>query len=99
VDNVLQYPGAADITANVDFSSLKQIASKKVQTYGPVTQSKFLKALGIETRYKVLIQNANEKQRKDLISGLDFLLNEDRMGTKFKVLAFNQFGSVVPAGF
>ena len=24
-----------------------------VQTYGPVTQSKFLKALGIETRYKV----------------------------------------------
>ena len=33
MDDILQYPGTADITANVDFLSLKQIASKKGMKY------------------------------------------------------------------
>ena len=48
---------------------------------------------------KVLVKNASEKQRKDLSSGLDFLLSNKNMGTKFKVFSFNQISSIIPAGF
>lgn len=99
VEDILQNPGTADITANVDFSLLKRMSSEKVQTYGPRTQAAFLKALGIETRCKVLLQNANAKQRENLISGIDLLLNESKMGNKFKVLAMNKHESITPAGF
>ncbi|XP_070156684.1 protein arginine methyltransferase NDUFAF7, mitochondrial isoform X2 [Polyergus mexicanus] len=41
-------PGTADLTADVDFSSMKEIAEKdnRLITFGPVTQRKFLKSLG-----------------------------------------------------
>ena len=45
------------------------------------------------------MQNANEKQAKDLRSAFDYLVSEDKMGEKFKVFAFSQNGSARPAGF
>jgi NADH dehydrogenase [ubiquinone] 1 alpha subcomplex assembly factor 7 len=51
---VLEAPGTADMTANVDFEFLKQSLRGKAQAYGPVTQRSFLKEMGIDERMKVL---------------------------------------------
>lgn len=49
----LSEPGTADLTADVDFSFLKEQVKEKLITFGPVTQATFLTNMGIETRLNV----------------------------------------------
>ena len=56
---LLQEPGTADLTAWVDFSSLRQAVSERrvgVRASGPIQQGHFLLANGIEQRVDALIQ-------------------------------------------
>jgi len=55
----LSQPGLTDITANVDFASLKQAMSPAVQTHGPITQRQFLLSMGIEVRTTRLNQSSS----------------------------------------
>ncbi|XP_057323235.1 protein arginine methyltransferase NDUFAF7, mitochondrial [Microplitis mediator] len=82
-------PGTADLTADVDFAMIKKIATKDDRTmaFGPVNQRKFLLDLGIDVRLNVLLQKAPDSDRKDLISGYKMLIDEDKMGKCFKMLA------------
>lgn len=46
-------PGSADLTADVDFSMIKQIFSENALICGPVSQQTFLGRLGIDVRLEV----------------------------------------------
>ncbi|XP_014475689.1 PREDICTED: NADH dehydrogenase [ubiquinone] complex I, assembly factor 7 homolog [Dinoponera quadriceps] len=86
-------PGTADLTADVDFLSMKEIAQKdnRLITFGPVTQKRFLKSLGIDLRLKMLLQNATSAQKQQIESGYHMITDEDKMGSCFKVLSLFPF--------
>ncbi|XP_038074573.1 protein arginine methyltransferase NDUFAF7, mitochondrial-like isoform X2 [Patiria miniata] len=85
--DVLCEPGTADLTADVDFSYFRQIVQGKASTYGPITQESFLKAMGIETRLKMLLKSATAEQSKGLLTGYRMLTDPAQMGERFKCFA------------
>lgn len=88
VDPLIE-PGTADLTADVDFSLLKQVAQKphKLLCFGPVLQKDFLLELGINIRLMNLCKTANEKQRKQLEFGYSKIMSDNEMGSCFKVVS------------
>ena len=97
---VLESPGAADLTAHVDFAALAQAArTAGAAVHGPVPQGRFLRALGIEARAGALLQNASPAQARDVRAALHRLTDPSQMGTLFKVLAITQPRFGPPAGF
>ncbi|XP_060817316.1 protein arginine methyltransferase NDUFAF7, mitochondrial [Bombus pascuorum] len=107
IHDPLLHPGAADLTADVDFAAIKKIAEKdnRLITFGPVTQSSFLQNLGIDLRMQMLLQNTSEEGKKSLQTGYHMIMDEDKMGTRFKVLSLfpsvlkEYFEKVPVAGF
>lgn len=87
--NPLKDPGSADLTADVDFGQLKRHFQQddRCVTFGPIPQMRFIKAMGGETRLKVLIENASAEQQDLLKSGFEMLTSENQMGSRFKFLA------------
>lgn len=95
--DVLADPGEADITAHVDFEPLAEIARERgCQMHGPVPQGAFLRRLGIEARADALLARARPDQREQITSALRRLIDADKMGTLFKVLAVTQPGLATP---
>ncbi|CAG8802767.1 12732_t:CDS:2, partial [Racocetra fulgida] len=90
----LSDPGQTDLSADVNFCYLKESVTDLVDTYGPITQSKFLQSLGIKARLLMLLKNALPAQRKDLISSTERLVHPSAMGELYKVLAFVPKGSL-----
>ncbi|XP_023215282.1 protein arginine methyltransferase NDUFAF7, mitochondrial-like isoform X3 [Centruroides sculpturatus] len=80
-------PGTADLTADVDFSSLRRAAGDAVCIFGPVTQRTFLYRMGIRLRLNRLLESAPPDMREELRSGYETLTCPDRMGERFKFLA------------
>jgi NADH dehydrogenase [ubiquinone] 1 alpha subcomplex assembly factor 7 len=91
---ILDAPGAADLSAHVDFT-----AFAGAKSWGPVPQGAFLAALGAGTRLGVLQRHAAPEQRDALETGLRRLIDPQEMGTLFKVLAVTSPGLPAPAGF
>lgn len=52
--NPLHNPGTVDLTADVDFSRLKNVAGNDILAFGPIVQNTFLENLMIDLRYKVI---------------------------------------------
>ncbi|KAK7341299.1 hypothetical protein VNO80_24225 [Phaseolus coccineus] len=70
--NLLDDPGSADLSAYVDFASIRhsaEEASGEVSVHGPITQSQFLGSLGINFRVDALLQNCTEAQAEVLRTG------------------------------
>nr|DBA26806.1 TPA: hypothetical protein GDO54_011016 [Pyxicephalus adspersus] len=89
--NVLLAPGTADLTADVDFNFLKRMIGNYVSFLGPITQSEFLRNMGIDLRLKVLLENAKDATtQQHLIKSYDVLMNPNKMGKRF------QFFSLFP---
>ncbi|MET0605526.1 MAG: SAM-dependent methyltransferase [Beijerinckiaceae bacterium] len=90
-DSPLASPGEADLTVHVDFPALiRDAAAAGAATQGPVTQSAFLRAMGIATRARALGIRATDEQKRDLASGMARLVDESAptaMGLLFKVIA------------
>ncbi|XP_037924568.1 protein arginine methyltransferase NDUFAF7 homolog, mitochondrial isoform X2 [Hermetia illucens] len=81
-------PGAADLTADVDFKRLKFVAEANgCLTFGPVSQQEFLKRMEAEARLKVLLEKAQPEAHEALKSGYDMLTHPDKMGSRFKFLS------------
>ena len=79
--------GKADITFLVNFQLLKKFLSiKKLVSNKVVSQSFFLKKLGIIERAEILSNKMNFKEKSDLYYRLERLLDEKKMGKLFKVL-------------
>ena len=93
-------PGAADLTAHVDFAALATAARQGgAAVHGPVPQGAFLRRLGIEQRAAVLKRGASSDQARDIDLALERLTAPDQMGVLFKVLAITHPGMDMPAGF
>ncbi len=96
--SVFETPGAADLTAHVDFNALARCAKEMgAAAYGPIGQGAFLNRLGVGERLKRLTERADPRQARDLAHGVARLTEPDQMGVLFKVLAVT--GGVTPAGF
>jgi len=82
--DVLQ-EGGADITALVDFSALEKIVKNYNLQSSIISQSHFLKSLGIEERRQSLLaKNVDKEQEINL--AIDRLISADQMGELFKCL-------------
>lgn len=91
--DIFEEPGECDLTSDVDFSLLRQIASKsKLITYGPITQEEFLKQMQITYRFQNLLKICkNEQERTKLVSSFNMLMNPKKMGKRFKLLSLRKF--------
>lgn len=96
----LDGPGAADITAHVDFGALAAMArGAGAATHGPVSQGVFLAALGIVQRAERLARDKDAAGRGVIESELKRLIAPSEMGNLFKVLAITDPRLGPPAGF
>lgn len=86
--DVLEAPGSADLTADVDFSYLRKMAGDAVVCFGPITQRAFLKNMGIDTRLQVLLRSCNDSStRAQLVHGYNMLTDPEKMGHRFQFLS------------
>ncbi|XP_034705979.1 protein arginine methyltransferase NDUFAF7 homolog, mitochondrial-like isoform X2 [Vitis riparia] len=77
--NILDNPGSADLSAYVDFASIRhsaEEASDDVIVHGPITQSQFLGSLGINFRVEALLKNCTDEQAESLRTGYWRLVGE-----------------------
>lgn len=97
---VLENPGAADLTAHVDFNALATaVHTADAICWGPIDQGAFLRRLGIEARAATLAGAATPAQKADIEIARERLIGDAQMGTLFKVLAIGSRGTLPPAGF
>lgn len=93
-------PGTADLTAHVNFLSLKTAAQRAgVQALGSIEQGSFLRNLGIDARAQTLIAKASPEQQEEVASALHRLTDKEEMGSLFKVLALVGANTPTPVGF
>ncbi len=95
----LEQPGEADLTFHVDFEVLAGAAkAKNADVFGPVTQGRFLTALGIRQRSEILKRSAPAYAQL-IDSGVERLIGDTQMGQLFKMLAITTPDSSPPPGF
>jgi NADH dehydrogenase [ubiquinone] 1 alpha subcomplex assembly factor 7 len=95
----LALPGAADLTAHVDFEALGEAAQRGgAAVHGPVAQGAFLMALGIDKRAARLKRGAGPSECAEIDAALERLVHPDAMGRLFKALALTRPGAPCPAG-
>lgn len=95
---VLDDPGAADLSAHVDFDLLSRVAGETgAAVAGPVSQGAFLNALGIGLRTDRLKRGLTADAAAALDQGARRLTHPEAMGQLFKVLAITPPG-IAPAG-
>jgi NADH dehydrogenase [ubiquinone] 1 alpha subcomplex assembly factor 7 len=96
----LATPGAADLTAHVDFAALKRAGQAHgLRVYGPLPQGEFLLKLGLAERRDRLLEGAQQQQRKALVSGAARLADPRQMGILFKAIALTSGGLPPPPPF
>ncbi len=95
----LACPGEADLTVDVDFARLAKLATRAgLSVSGPITQSAFLGALGLQARLNALIKARPEKAEA-LFEGAQKLVGPDQMGARFKVIGISSPDLPRPLGF
>lgn len=82
-------PGESDLTAHVDFGVLARVAaSRGARWLGTVPQGRWLRELGIEARAQALA--VSEPEYADAVElAKHRLIDDDQMGTLFKVMALS----------
>ena len=95
----LSEAGKADLSAHVDFEAFgRQVEACGAAVHGPVTQRRFLRALGIEARTARLGKAAADRAQQ-IRRASKRLIDPGQMGTLFKVLVATSPDLAVPAGF
>lgn len=95
----LDLPGAADLSARVDFPALARAAREAgAAVWGPVSQGAFLEALGIGVRAARLKRSAPGAAAA-VDAARARLTAPEAMGTLFQALALGAPGAAAPAGF
>ena len=95
---VFTAPGAMDLTALVDFSTLADIARREGMAVDMTTQGRWLSLLGIGRRARSLAQG-NPDQAAAIAAAHDRLVGADAMGDLFKVMAITPRDGPHGAGF
>ena len=89
--SILEKPGQSDLSSHVNFKLLTEIASKKKLYVSPVIeQRKFLLQLGIMARLKSLTKNVSLDKAEIINSEINRLIDPDKMGSLFKVIAITK---------
>jgi len=89
--NILDNTGSQDITSLVDFKKLIFIAkSKKLNVDIYCTQREFFLKYGIKERAKKINSTSTLDQKKIINEGMDRIINNDKMGSLFKVLVVSK---------
>jgi len=97
---VLDDPGAADLTAHVDFTALADEArAAGAKASRPVDQGAFLGAVGIDARAAALAQQATAAQRRDIAAAHERLTAPHGMGHLFKAMTICHPHLPAPPGF
>ena len=87
----MEKPGRSDLSSHVNFRLLKEIASKKNLYVSPVKeQQNFLLKLGIKERLKSLTKNVSSTIAETVESDVKRLIDPDKMGSLFKVIAITK---------
>ncbi len=95
----LAAPGLSDLTVDVDFGRLERLAqSAGLKVDGPVTQSGFLGALGMQQRLDTLIK-AQPDRAEAIFKGANKLVDPAEMGERFKVICLSSQGLPRASGF
>ena len=90
---VLDYPGSSDLTAHVDFEALaKGFGAGGAEALTPMTQGKFLKAMGLDMRLQRLSQKLAGREAEEFVAGAARLVDDAQMGQLFKVISAAQAG-------
>jgi SAM-dependent MidA family methyltransferase len=91
--DVLADPGAADLSAHVDFADLKREAGAAgLKAHGPMPQGEFLLKLGLGERRERLLRRATPAQAEAITSAAARLVDPRQMGVLFKALALTSPG-------
>jgi len=97
---LLETPGAADLSAHVDFAGLARAArAAGALALGPVPQGTLLTAAGIGLRAEKLAADKDLATAQAIVAAHDRLIGPDAMGDLFKALAICPPGIDIPAGF
>lgn len=92
-------PGDCDLTAHVNFLEIANLARMRdLRISGPTEQGAWLAALGINQRASLLAE-ASPQRSEELFSARDRLVEGDKMGSLFKVLAISSPNWPKPEGF
>ncbi|KAH7884401.1 S-adenosyl-L-methionine-dependent methyltransferase [Phlebopus sp. FC_14] len=85
--DIFHRPGECDITANVDFTLLKEVMGDVVTPHGTITQGSFLNLMGVKVRAANLMKAATTTERKSAIeNGVKRLVDPLGMGGQYAVL-------------
>ncbi len=88
---VLENPGQSDLSSHVNFRLLKEIAIKKNLYVSPVKEQRhFLLEIGIKERLKSLTKNVSSAIAETVNSEIKRLIDPDKMGSLFKVIAITK---------
>ena len=88
---VLEKPGQNDLSSHVNFRLLKEIALKKNLYVSPIKEQRsFLLELGIKERLKSLTKNVSLAIAETINSEIKRLIDPDKMGSLFKVIAITK---------
>lgn len=97
---VTEAPGESDLTAHVDFQALAEaLAEAGAMVHPPLTQRRFLLAMGVEPRFAQLSAAADAPTRGILARQQARLAEAAQMGNLFKVLAATSPGLEAPYPF
>jgi NADH dehydrogenase [ubiquinone] 1 alpha subcomplex assembly factor 7 len=97
--NPFDAPGEQDLSAHVDFATLRAAAALAgAEVAGPTAQGAWLRALGIAAR-AVALTTASPKRADEIAAAHQRLTQPDAMGTLFRVMALRAPHWPEPAGF
>ena len=98
--NPLSPPGAADLTAHVDFTALAAIVRDiGAMVHGSIPQGLFLARLGLFQRTVRLAEGEPPMRAAALVDAAQRLAEPHRMGRLFKAMAISSPGAAVLPGF
>ena len=93
-------PGSSDISSHINFKLFCKILKKnKLSVKKIVTQSEFLKKIGILERANILSGKMTFKEKANMFYRLKKLLDYNEMGSLFKVLFAQKKGGKFSLGF
>ncbi len=96
----LSPPGAADLTAHVDFAALAAVVRDTgAIVHGPIPQGLFLARLGLFQRTGRLAEGQPPMRAAALVDAARRLAEPHRMGRLFKAMAISSPGAAVLPGF
>ena len=98
--NILENIGNSDITYNINFNLFQKFINQFQDLNSIITnQKKFLTSMGILQRAEIISKNIPFSKKTDLFYRIRRLIDENQMGTLFKVMLIKKIKNKFKTGF